>query len=229
MGFLETTAWRLFNSPQRDPFTEKSPKLLATPAQLSISKFSLHSGGPSSTSSSVSSSSPSSIFWMPPRTPSRWSPSRYIPSSIRNTVSKRQVAVLVCLTLALIVWVVPSPRSWQDRAIYITIPQQASSPYRVLHPASSTVKKDKADPLRWLEVNSNNRYATSASSRFPRTESPFTRVSSKPRAALISLVRNSELPGLMQSMRQLEYQWNRKYQYPWVFFNDEPFDDEFKV
>jgi len=33
----------------------------------------------------------------------------------------------------------------------------------------------------------------------------------------------------MQSMRQLEYQWNRKYQYPWVFFNDEPFSDEFKV
>lgn len=53
--------------------------------------------------------------------------------------------------------------------------------------------------------------------------------SPKPRAALISLVRNSELPGLMQSMRQLEYRWNRKYQYPWIFFNDEPFSDEFKV
>jgi len=34
---------------------------------------------------------------------------------------------------------------------------------------------------------------------------------------------------LMQSMRQLEFHWNRKYQYPWVFFNDEPFSDEFKV
>lgn len=33
----------------------------------------------------------------------------------------------------------------------------------------------------------------------------------------------------MQSMRQLEHQWNRKYQYPWVFFNDEPFSAEFKV
>ncbi|MCJ1422477.1 hypothetical protein MMC29_000357 [Sticta canariensis] len=54
-------------------------------------------------------------------------------------------------------------------------------------------------------------------------------VSTKPRAALISLVRNSELSGMMQSMRQLEYQWNRKYNYPWIFFNDEPFTDEFKA
>jgi len=30
-------------------------------------------------------------------------------------------------------------------------------------------------------------------------------------------------------MRQLEFQWNRKYNYPWVFFNDEPFSDEFKA
>jgi hypothetical protein len=51
----------------------------------------------------------------------------------------------------------------------------------------------------------------------------------RPRAALISLVRNSELPGIMQSMRQLEYHWNRKYRYPWIFFNDEPFSEEFKV
>jgi alpha 1,2-mannosyltransferase len=27
----------------------------------------------------------------------------------------------------------------------------------------------------------------------------------------------------------MEYWWNRKYQYPWVFFNDEPFTDEFKA
>ncbi|KAI9796586.1 MAG: hypothetical protein M1825_000603, partial [Sarcosagium campestre] len=33
----------------------------------------------------------------------------------------------------------------------------------------------------------------------------------------------------MQSMRQLEFHWNREYQYPWIFFNDEPFSDEFKM
>ena len=51
----------------------------------------------------------------------------------------------------------------------------------------------------------------------------------RPRAALISLVRNQELDGILQSMRQLEYHWNRRYNYPWIFFNEQPFSEEFKV
>lgn len=34
---------------------------------------------------------------------------------------------------------------------------------------------------------------------------------------------------MKQSMQQLEYRWNSKYQYPWVFFNAESFSDEFKA
>lgn len=49
------------------------------------------------------------------------------------------------------------------------------------------------------------------------------------RAALISLVRNEELDGILQSMRQLEYHWNHVYEYPWIFFSEQPFTDEFKV
>jgi len=30
-------------------------------------------------------------------------------------------------------------------------------------------------------------------------------------------------------MSQLEARWNSKYQYPWIFFNDEPFSDAFKA
>ena len=33
---------------------------------------------------------------------------------------------------------------------------------------------------------------------------------------------------MVQSMRDLERTWNSKFNYPWTFFNDEPFDDEFK-
>lgn len=33
---------------------------------------------------------------------------------------------------------------------------------------------------------------------------------------------------MVQSMRQLEQRWNHKYNYSWIFFNDEPFDDHFK-
>jgi len=48
------------------------------------------------------------------------------------------------------------------------------------------------------------------------------------RAALISLVRNEDLQGIVSSMRQLEAVWNSKYNYPWIFFNNVPFTEEFK-
>jgi hypothetical protein len=47
-------------------------------------------------------------------------------------------------------------------------------------------------------------------------------------AAIIALVRNSELREMSQSMRELEETFNRKFKYRWIFFNDEPFDDKFK-
>ncbi len=33
---------------------------------------------------------------------------------------------------------------------------------------------------------------------------------------------------MIQSMRDLERTWNSKFNYPWTFFNDEPFTEEFK-
>jgi len=47
-------------------------------------------------------------------------------------------------------------------------------------------------------------------------------------ATILSLVRNSELEGMISSMKDLERTWNKKFNYPWTFFNDEPFTEEFK-
>lgn len=33
---------------------------------------------------------------------------------------------------------------------------------------------------------------------------------------------------MLQSMRDLERTWNHKFNYPWTFFNDKPFTEEFK-
>jgi len=33
---------------------------------------------------------------------------------------------------------------------------------------------------------------------------------------------------MLQSMRDLERTWNHKFNYPWLFLNDEPFTEEFK-
>lgn len=227
MRFLERRAWGLFNSPPKDPFLEKSPKLLATPSWTSVSKFSLPSES-SSTSSSASSLSSASAFWMSPAK-SPWSPTKYLPSRVRNSVSKRQLAVILCLVIALVVWILPPPASWQQQGIHVTVPQAPSNPYQVRQANSESKHKHRPDPHRWLERNANNKHAVSVGSNILNSVPVYGQVSTKPRAALISLVRNSELPGLMQSMRQLEHQWNRKYQYPWIFFNDEPFSDEFKV
>lgn len=67
--------------------------------------------------------------------------------------------------------------------------------------------KKGPNPIRWLEQNSGNKYAVSSGLHLPALT-----WNTRPRAALISLVRNSELEGMMQSMRQLEFRWNRKYQ-----------------
>ncbi|PWZ03150.1 putative KRE2-alpha-1,2-mannosyltransferase [Testicularia cyperi] len=48
------------------------------------------------------------------------------------------------------------------------------------------------------------------------------------KAGFIVLVRNSELEGMRESMRDVEEKFNRKYGYPWIFLNNEPFTEEFK-
>jgi len=50
----------------------------------------------------------------------------------------------------------------------------------------------------------------------------------KANATFVMLVRNSDLPGIMSSMKQIEDRFNRKFNYPYVFLNEEPFTDNFK-
>ena len=89
----------------------------------------------------------------------------------------------------------------------------------ILQPVTpeSKSKRKKHDPAQWLKDHS------SFDSQFPNS------YTTRPRAALISLVRNEELDGILQSIRHLEYHWNRRYRYPWIFFNEKPFSEEFKV
>ncbi|CVK89739.1 probable alpha-1,2-mannosyltransferase [Fusarium mangiferae] len=47
-------------------------------------------------------------------------------------------------------------------------------------------------------------------------------------ATLLALVRNEEVDAMVMSMRDLERTWNSKFNYPWTFFNDKPFTEEFK-
>lgn len=49
----------------------------------------------------------------------------------------------------------------------------------------------------------------------------------KENAVFVVLARNDDRIGIRNAMRQLEDRFNKKYNYPYVFLNDEPFDDDF--
>lgn len=48
------------------------------------------------------------------------------------------------------------------------------------------------------------------------------------KAAFVILARNSDLTGIRYAIRQMEDRFNHKYNYPYVFLNEEHFSDEFK-
>ncbi|KZT59009.1 glycosyltransferase family 15 protein [Calocera cornea HHB12733] len=50
----------------------------------------------------------------------------------------------------------------------------------------------------------------------------------KANAAFAILARNSDLYPLLESIKMMEDRFNRKFQYPYVFLNEEPFSEDFK-
>ena len=48
-------------------------------------------------------------------------------------------------------------------------------------------------------------------------------------AVIVALVRNSELDEMKDTLRSFEDRFNRNYEYPYVFLNDEEFTEEFKA
>ncbi|KAK7467141.1 hypothetical protein VKT23_004200 [Stygiomarasmius scandens] len=47
-------------------------------------------------------------------------------------------------------------------------------------------------------------------------------------ATFVLLCRNSDLNGVINSMQSAEDRFNKRYNYPWVLLNEEPFTEEFK-
>lgn len=79
-------------------------------------------------------------------------------------------------------------------------------------------------PVQWLR---NNTYADIDD--LTNNEIRAIRLS-RPKAAFVALVRNSELQGMIESIIQVETRFNARetHQYDWVFFNNEDFTQEFK-
>lgn len=133
---------------------------------------------------------------------------------------RRWIAVTICIVLTAIVlhstrkiYYSSSTPSPLDNSIFRS---------RVLMPTitcSTHKQRKRYDPEKWLRDNSDMTHFETGDERF----------NDRPKAALISLVRNEELEGILQSMRQLEHHWNHRYRYPWIFFSEKEFTEEFKA
>ncbi|KAJ2523040.1 alpha 1,2-mannosyltransferase 2.4.1 [Coemansia sp. RSA 2049] len=75
---------------------------------------------------------------------------------------------------------------------------------------------------------SNNKYYNNNNNNEQHLFTNSTGDSSPIRAAMVALVRNSELDGMRATIRQVEDRFNRRFGYPYVFINDEDFTEEFK-
>ncbi|KAI0273644.1 glycosyltransferase family 15 protein [Gloeopeniophorella convolvens] len=47
-------------------------------------------------------------------------------------------------------------------------------------------------------------------------------------ASIVMLARNVDLPGVVKSLKQMEDRFNKRFRYPYVFLNEEPFTVQFK-
>ncbi len=55
-----------------------------------------------------------------------------------------------------------------------------------------------------------------------------TSAAKRVKAAIVVLARNQDCDAVVLSMQRLEQRFNRKYNYPYVFLNNQPFDSEFQ-
>ncbi len=148
-------------------------------------------------------------FWRTP--PTRWKVTlcgsgqfNLQAAAVRRHVNSKRLLLMIFLAAVAGISFVPGyGRSKRNRAedLYST------TTYQPIRPTFPHSDHSYPDPVRWLQENSDDRHSISRSTiNFPLLGN------GRPRAALISLVRNSELSGMVQSMRQLEYRWNHKYQ-----------------
>ena len=63
----------------------------------------------------------------------------------------------------------------------------------------------------------------------PETTHPDTLLSRRANATILMLARNADVDNAVRSVRRLEDRFNKKFGYPWVFLNEEPFSEEFKT
>lgn len=126
----------------------------------------------------------------------------------------------VFLVAACLIFIFRLPEQVPVRYLSQFLAPQEINIWDIVQPTPEYDRKDNArdTPDAWLRRHSITNY-----------DGPASPVKERPKAAFISLVRNEELDGILQSIRQLEYYFNRRHAYPWIFFSEVAFTEEFKA
>lgn len=167
--------------------------------------------------------------------------------TLTKRFQKLVLLVLVVLTVTILISYpskleIPNNTSIQDiRQYYQNLLKQYSSPSPLSKgPGHEITLQDAITPIpkstkKAKDVLKQNVQLFSEVMKKPITEPtglPISRLEDpgyqKANATFVSLVRNSELRGIMSTISQIEETFNKKYQYPYVFLNDKPFSDRFK-
>ncbi|KAF7363459.1 Glycosyltransferase family 15 protein [Mycena sanguinolenta] len=132
-----------------------------------------------------------------------------------------------------------SPFSTPRRYIMLVVVTVISVHY-ILHTSSSmdgqtsplgSLKKKFQAPVQaqsntTISNSTVNSYRPTATQ--PSLNNTPVSLDGKANATFVFLARNDDLDGVVSSVQNMEDRFNRKYHYPWVFLNDEPFTEDFK-
>jgi hypothetical protein len=135
--------------------------------------------------------------------------------------SIRKFLVFLCLVFVLF------GSAWMIRRDHVNrIAQETATIDMYLPPIAQLPGLDdtaRPDPIAWLRHN------TIVNMDEIPEQHRQSLLETRPNAAFIALVRNSEVKEMVYSMIQLEARFNSRvtHQYDWVFFNDEEFTEEF--
>ncbi|CAH02366.1 glycosyltransferase family 15 protein [Kluyveromyces lactis] len=152
-------------------------------------------------------------------------------SGILHNVQKRTSAIktlLLVLFLFLVIYTMRIENVGKVKTGSRVDDSMESKDNRLEYMKSSDSQLPPVSLNRVLDQKWEKRYPFDAAGSGAVYDSVVHGTKDKPKACFVSLVRNEELWDLAKSISSVEDRFNNKFNYPWIFLNDEPFTEEFK-
>ncbi|KAJ2898597.1 glycosyltransferase family 15 protein [Zalerion maritima] len=90
------------------------------------------------------------------------------------------------------------------------------------YPLLPSMEDDNANPARWIQ------HVTMRTNKGEELAAELVDEATRPKAAIITLVTEDDLPSIIQTVSSVEEQFNSKHLYDWVFFSPSKLDEGFR-